>query len=99
VLMEAILANFNRKIDLKPAVLVAGFNHARERDNFNRLFGMVDGPHNSDPSNPGISRQPQFFSGNMASLSATLSAVTKENIVVRSEGNKVLQTVTYEWAQ
>jgi hypothetical protein len=98
-LMEAILANFNRKIDLKPAILVAGFNHARERDNFNRFFGMVDGPHNSDPSYPGISRQPQFFSGNMASLSATLSAVTKENIVVRSEGNKVLQTVTYEWAQ
>jgi hypothetical protein len=46
-----------------------------------------------------MSRQPQFFSGNMASLSAALSTVTKENIVVRSDGNKVLQTVTYEWAQ
>ena len=98
-LMEVILANFNRKVDLKPAVLVAGFNHARERGNFNRFFGLVDGPRNSQPSDPGMSRQPQFFSGNMASLSATLSAVTKENIVVRNDGNKVLQTVTYEWAQ
>lgn len=98
-LMEAILANFNRKADAKPAVFIAGFNHARERENFNRFFGLVDGPHNSEPAYPGMSRQPQFFSGNMASLSATLSAVAKENIVVRNDGNKILQTVTYEWAQ
>jgi hypothetical protein len=98
-LMEVILANFGRKVDAKQAVFFAGFNHERERENFNQLFGLIDGPRNSEPSYPGVSRQPQFFSGNMASLSATLSAVTKENIVVRNDGNKVLQTVTYEWAQ
>jgi hypothetical protein len=98
-LVESILANFNRKVEAKPAVLVAGFNHARERENFGRFFGLVDGPHNSEPAYPGMSRRPQFFSGNMASLSAALSAVTKENIVVRSDGNKILQTVTYEWAR
>ena len=98
-LMEAILTNFNRKINLKPALLVAGFNHSSERENFSRFFGLVDGPRSSESSYPGISRQPQFFSGNMASLSTTLSAVTKENIVVRNDGNKVLQTVIYEWAQ
>ena len=98
-LMESILANFNRKVDAKPAVFVGGFNHAREQEKFGRFFGLVDGPRSSDPAYPGMSRQPQFFSGNMASLSAALSAVTKENIVVRSDGNKVLQTVTYEWAQ
>jgi hypothetical protein len=98
-LIEAILANFDRKVDAKPAVLLAGFQHARERENFKKFFGLVDGPTNSEPSSPGIPRQPQFFSGNMASLSAALSSVTKENIVVRNDGNKVLQTVTYEWAQ
>jgi hypothetical protein len=98
-LMEVILANFNRKVDAKPAIFVAGFNHAREQEKFGRFFGLVDGPRSSDPAYPGMSRQPQFFSGNMASLSAALSTVTKENIVVRSDGNKVLQTVTYEWAQ
>ena len=98
-LMEALLPNFNRKIDQKPASLIAGFNHARERENFARFSGLVDGPSKAEPAYSGISRQPQFFSGNMASLSATLSAVARENIVVRNDGNKVLQTVTYEWTQ
>jgi hypothetical protein len=98
-LMEALLANFNRKIDAKPAAFIAGFNHARERENFGRFSELVDGPNKSDAAYPGISRQPKFFPGNMASLSATLSAVAKENIVVRKDGNKVLQTVTYEWTQ
>jgi hypothetical protein len=99
ILMEALLANFNRKIDSKPASLIAGFNHARERENFSRFSELVDGPNRPDATYPGISRQPQFFSGNMASLSATLSAVAKEKIVSRKDGNRVLQTVTYEWTQ
>jgi hypothetical protein len=97
-LMEALLANFNRKVDSKPASFMAGFNHARERENFSRFSGLVDGPNKSDAYS-GISRQPQLFSGNLASLSATLSAVAKENIVVRKDGSQVLQTVTYEWTQ
>ena len=97
ILMEALLANFNRKTDAKPASFIAGFNHGRERENFSRFSGLVGSPTKSDATYSGISRQPQFFSGNMASLSATLSGVAKENIVVRSDGNKVLQTVTYEW--
>jgi len=98
-LIEAVLANFNRKADAKPAVLIAGFQHTRERENFKRFFSLVDGGTNSETSSPGIPSQPQFFSGNMASLSATLSGITKESMVVRNNGNKVLQTVTYEWAQ
>jgi hypothetical protein len=98
-LIEAILANFNHKLDAKPAVLIAGFQHARERENFQRFSSLVDGPTNSEPSTPAIPSQPQFFSGNIASLSATLSAVAKENIVVRNDRNKVFQTVTYAWEQ
>jgi hypothetical protein len=47
----------------------------------------------------GMEREPQFFSENMASLSSTLAAVSAEKIMVRTEGEKVLQTVTYEWSK
>jgi hypothetical protein len=47
----------------------------------------------------GMDRQPQFFSENMASLSSTLAGVSTERITVRTEGDRILQTVTYEWLQ
>jgi hypothetical protein len=46
-----------------------------------------------------MEREPQFFSENMASLSSTLAAVSTERITVRTEGDRILQTVTYEWSQ
>jgi len=98
-LMGGVLANLNRKSDLKPAVLVAEFNHERERDNFARLVNMVDRPDMNPTGTPGSERQPQFFSENIASLSGTLAAVSSEKIVVRDAGDRVLQTVTYQWSQ
>jgi len=98
-LTETILANMHRKADTKPAIFVAGFRHAREREHFAQLFGLIDGPNQSGTEYPSVPRQPQFFSGNMGSLSAVFSGVSAVNIVVRHHGNKELQTVTYEWAQ
>ena len=103
-LIAAMLANFNRKSDTKPAVFLAGFNHAHERANFARFSNVIDrpqsNPYGDNPNNaPGFERRPQFFSENMASLSSTLAGVSAERITVRSEGDKLLQTVTYEWAQ
>lgn len=98
-LMETLLANVSRRTDARPAILVAGFRHARERENFAKFFGLVDGPSQFARESPGVPRQPQFFSANVGSLSATLSGVSAENIVVRNDGNKELQTVTYEWTQ
>jgi hypothetical protein len=46
-----------------------------------------------------MEREPQFFSENMASLSATLAGISAEKIMVRVEGDKVLETVTYEWSR
>jgi hypothetical protein len=104
-LIASMLSNFSRKSDVKPVVFVAGLNHARERANFARCADVVDRP-NLRPSNfpgnpPGMNmeREPQFFSENMASLSSTLAAVSSERITVRTEGDKILQTVTYEWSQ
>jgi hypothetical protein len=94
-LMESVLSNFSRKSDRKPAQLLAGFSHAHERNNFTRFAGLVDRPN----VGMGTDRQPQFFSGNMASLSSTLAAVSGETVKVRGDGGKVRQTVTYEWSQ
>lgn len=97
-LIEAMLVNFRRPRDRQPAEFYGAFNHDRERTSFTRFVEVIDRPNvtiageNSEP-------EPQFFSGNMASLSATLSSLASESIVVRSEGNKVRQTVTYEWSR
>jgi len=98
-LIEAMLANFNHKPDVKAAVFVAGFNHERERANFARFSGVVDRPSLAQSNMPGMDRQPQFFSENMASLSSTLSGISAERIMVRVDEDKVLQTVTYEWSR
>jgi hypothetical protein len=98
-LIETMLANFNRKSDYKPAELLAGLNHQRERANFARFTGLVDRPSVGVPDAHNNQHQPQFFSENMTSLSRTLSGVSAERIEVRSEGGKVRQTVTYEWSK
>jgi hypothetical protein len=95
-LISGVLANLNRKSDVKPATFVAEFDHRRERNNFTRLVTLIDRP----DMNPSVGdRQPQFLSENIASLSATLAAVSSEKFVVRDAGDKVLQTVTYQWSQ
>jgi hypothetical protein len=98
-LMTAMLSNFDLKSNAQPAVFIAGFNHSHERANFARFAGVVDRPNRAQFNVPGMERQPQFFSENMASLSSTLAAVGAERVTVRTDGAKVLQTVTYEWSQ
>jgi hypothetical protein len=98
-LIESVLANFSRRSDRKPLELAAGFNHDRERENFTRFTGLVDRPNATISNGSGIQREPQFFSGNVASLSATLAVVSAEKVEIRSEGSRVYQTVNYEWSQ
>jgi hypothetical protein len=98
-LLESVLSNVGRKSDRKPAELLAGFNHQRERNTFARFAGLIDRPNGTMPNASGADRVPQFFSGNMASLSSTLAEVSAERIEVRGDGGKVRQTVTYEWSQ
>jgi hypothetical protein len=98
-LISSVLANMSRKSDLKPALFVAEFNHKREKENFARLVMLVDRPDMNPADVPGKEREPQFFSENIAGLSATLGAVSSEKIVVRDAGDKTLQTVTYQWSE
>ena len=98
-LMESLLANFNRKSTREPAELIAGFNHDRERANFSRFAGLIDRPNTISDSLQNSEHRPQFFSGNMSSLSTTMAAVSAARIEVREEGGKVRQSVIYEWSQ
>ena len=98
-LTESVLSNFQRKSERKPLDYYAGFNHKREREKFVRFAGLVDRPSATTTFENGSPREPRFFSGNMASLSATLADVSAERIEIRSDGGTVKQTVTYEWSQ
>jgi hypothetical protein len=97
-MMESILSGFARKSDRKPLELYAGFNHDLEGSNFLRFVGLVDRT-NTREQVEGVPREPQFFSGNMASLSTSLGDVSAEHIEIRPDGAKMRQTVIYEWSQ
>lgn len=98
LLMESLLANFTRASNREPVEYLAGFNHQRERANFVRFTSLIDRP-SVATDNASTERQPQFFSGNIASLSAMLAGVSSERIEVRESEGKVRQSVTYEWSQ
>jgi hypothetical protein len=98
-LVAAILARINQKSDTRPALFIAGCNHARERERFTRFTSQLDAQSAGPSANTfGQSENtPLFFSRNIASFSSTLAAVSSQKIVVRDAGDKVLQTVTYQW--
>jgi hypothetical protein len=98
-LLKNMFANMNQKSSRGRAVLVAGFRHDRERENFARLTGLLDRP-SANPGGVAASEPyPQFFSDNLASFSAALAGVSSQTIVIRDASDKVLQTVTYEWSR
>ncbi len=98
-LLKSMFANMNQKTAQKPAVFIAGFRHARERENFARLTGLLDRPSANPGGSPASDAYPQFFSDNLASFSAMLAGVSSQTIVIRDASDKVLQTVTYEWSR
>jgi len=98
-ILKNMLANMNQKPAQKPALFVAGFRHIRERENFARLTGLLDRPSASPLGSPASEPNPQFFSDNLASFSATLAGVSSQTIVVRDANDKVFQTVSYEWSR
>jgi hypothetical protein len=96
-LLQSLLSNFEHKPDQGPVAFAGGFRHARERENFARLSAVIDRPYGAET--PGVPHEPQFFADNVASLSSALRGVAAEEILVRPEGDKVRQTVTYEWSE
>jgi hypothetical protein len=93
-LLTSVLANMTQKPTATTAVLVAGFDHHRERQNFSALTRLLD----RGQQQPANGRQPEFFSGNIASLSSMFKDVSSETVIVRDANDRQTQTVTYAWA-
>ncbi len=98
-LIEQVLAKLSQKSEFGPMALYAGVNHTRERDNFVQLTRSMDRSTAAAQNLSAIGTQPEFFSGNVASLSATLSDISAERIEIRADPQKVRQTVTYQWTR
>jgi hypothetical protein len=96
--LAAVLARFSQPVSAESAIYYAGFDHARERQNFYRLTSVIDQPSRTGAAN-NESREPQFFSQNVTSLSQTLAAVKSQSIVAKRKGGVESQTVLYEWAR
>ena len=97
-LLEKMLAGLDRKPSAEPARFIAGFDHLRERTNFQQFSGIVDRNVTGEGFSSGT-REPQFFSENMASLSQMFANVSNEKIIARRDSDKILQTVTYDWTE
>jgi hypothetical protein len=94
-ILATTLANMDRKPSNPPSTSVAGFNHQTERSSFMKLTRML----NLENSANGAGQAPDFFSGNVGSLSQTLRGVASEKIIVRDAADRQTQTVTYAWGQ
>ncbi len=95
--LTTALGRFREPAPQEPAIYVAGFNHASERQNFYRMTALVDRPAANGEGIPGS--EPQFFSHNVASLSRVFADVKSQTVVWRRHGNLETQTVRYEWAR
>jgi hypothetical protein len=93
-LLSAVLSVGNRPAAAQPAVYTAGFNHLREKNNFNTMARILD----SSGRSINEQQSPRFFSQTIGSLSATFHALASEKIVVHDQGPVVRQTVSYELA-
>jgi hypothetical protein len=94
-ILAATLANMDRESTNGPSTYVAGFSHQSERGSFSKLTRML----NVENAAGGAGQAPDFFSGNIGSLSETLRGVASEKIIVRDAADKQTQTVTYLWVQ
>ena len=98
-LVNAILARRNRAA-AAGAVYAAGWRHARELSNFERLTRLIDFP--QIPSAPAeaeqpAAREPMFFSENMASLGRALERVQSATIAAHDSGLVVRESVVYRF--
>jgi len=96
--LVTVLARISQPVSAEAAIYYAGFDHARERQNFYRLTSLVDQPSRANAAS-NVTREPQFFSQNVAGLSQTLAAVKSQSFIAKRTGGVETQTVRYEWVQ
>ena len=92
-LLTSLLANSDQKTNRMPADFAAGFDHQREKRNFVRLAGLLE----TSAGGSGTAVAPDFFSGNIGSLSFALDGLASIQVVIRDAGDRLNETVTYRW--
>lgn len=73
-----------------PLTYAAGFRHARERDNYQRLMTALDF---GSGGNPGA---PRLFSQNIASLSRVLSSIAEVQVTQQEQNGVTIQQIVYQ---
>jgi hypothetical protein len=96
ILVNAVLAR-RAQPAVAGAVYQAGWRHARELPNFERLSRLVDFPElRPIPEGaPDEGRQPMFYSENLASLGRSLVRVDSATLTRHDTGPLVRETVVY----
>jgi hypothetical protein len=76
----------------------AVFRHARERINYAHLMNALDFARPSPESQNKVegSREPSFFSGNIASLSDVLSFVNAVSVTASDRGGSTVERIVYD---
>jgi hypothetical protein len=90
-LVNAVFARRDRTA-VAGAAYAAGWRHARELPNFERMTILIDFP--QLPA--GGSGEPAYFSANLASLGRTLKRVDTASIVVHDVGTMLRESVVYK---
>jgi hypothetical protein len=90
---EMVNAVFARRIRaaVAGAAYAAGWRHARELPNFERMTALIDFPQRPADG----SGEPPYFSANLASLGRTLKRVGTASIVVHDAGTMLRESVVY----
>jgi len=97
-LVNSILARRNRTA-VAGAVYAAGWRHARELPNFERMLRLIDFPQiHAAPVESGVkpeAREPMFYSENIAGLGRALQRVQSATITVHDLGPILRESVVY----
>jgi hypothetical protein len=88
-LVNSIFARRNRA-PVMGSVYAAGWRHARELPNFERLMRLIDFP--QARTSPG---EPMFYSENIVSFGRVLSRVQSASIIVHDAGTMLRESVVY----
>jgi hypothetical protein len=97
---EMVNAVFSRRTRtaVAGAAYAAGWKHARELPNFERMTKLIDFPQMpaAAADQPEGAGEPPFFSGNLASLGRTLKRIDAATIVVHDAGTMLRESVVYK---
>lgn len=89
-MVNAVFARRNRTA-VAGAAYAAGWRHARELPNFERMTTLIDFPQLP----PGGAGEPPYFAGNLASFGRTLKRVDTASIAVHDAGTMLRESVVY----